>query len=197
MVSGDIMDNKGFTLVELLATVVILGLVMGIGAFGISNTINNSKKKSETIFIDKLNGFIMEYIEYSNLSNSPLTEIGGGEVFSFEKCYLDSEKCYDDENNQYIDGGYYVTNARQLESIKINDLKSSGLFDKEALINPANKLDCFTGINPEIKVFKDDDSVYYYYLNLENGNNTCEVSDDNLIISNLPDNLKVKVDDLL
>ena len=43
--------NKGFTLIELIATVVILGLVTTIGSYAISTTIKNSKEKNYELLI--------------------------------------------------------------------------------------------------------------------------------------------------
>ena len=40
------LNNKGFTLVELLAVVVILALVMGIAATSMLNTMNSSRKNT-------------------------------------------------------------------------------------------------------------------------------------------------------
>ena len=39
------MNRKGFTLVELIATSVLLSLMMGIGAYSITNVIKSSKEK--------------------------------------------------------------------------------------------------------------------------------------------------------
>ena len=43
--------NKGFTLIELIATIVILGLVATIGSYAISTTIKNSKEKNYELLI--------------------------------------------------------------------------------------------------------------------------------------------------
>ena len=53
LIKGDMMNNKGFTLVELLATIVILGVVMGIATYGVLSAINNSKLKSENCSLKK------------------------------------------------------------------------------------------------------------------------------------------------
>ena len=45
-----IKNNLGFTLVELIATIVILALVMGISTYSISAIINNAKEKNYELF---------------------------------------------------------------------------------------------------------------------------------------------------
>lgn len=51
-----IRNKKGFTLVELLAVIVVLAIVMGIAAVGITSVLNNTRKKSfatnAELFID-------------------------------------------------------------------------------------------------------------------------------------------------
>ena len=74
------MNNKGFTLVELLATVVILGLVMGFGIYGTVGTINKSKVRAEKIFVSRLSKVVDEYID---LNRSSYVE---GSSTSFSKC---------------------------------------------------------------------------------------------------------------
>lgn len=168
------MNNKGFTLVEVLAVVVILALVMGIGYSGITSTINSSKNKSETIFVEKLSSAIDEYID---LNGSKLGETTS--VYSFKKCYLSN--C-DDEDA-------YEVNAVLLNGITINDLVVEKLLNEEDIVNPSNKKNCLDGKDPSIKIFRDDDYVYYYYVDLSGDNTSCDISDDNGIINTLPSSL--------
>ena len=62
------MGRKGFTLVELIATIVISSLVIGFATYGVIGIINNSKNKSEEIFVDKLEVAIEEFIELESRS---------------------------------------------------------------------------------------------------------------------------------
>ena len=187
MFLGDIMGNKGFTLIELLGTVVLLSLVMGIAAYGVTNTINKSKQRSEAIFVGKLDNAIEEYID---LKGSTMVEVNGIQ-YEFEKCYLTT--CYNEATGKYNDGSYYMAWAKQLTSIKMSDLINANILDGQTIVNPANKKKCFNTKDPEIKIFKDEDYVYYYYVDLSGGNTDCEISGDNAIINTLPDNLSKKV----
>ena len=49
-----IKNNLGFTLVELIATIVILALVMGISTYSISAIINNAKEKNYQLLINNI-----------------------------------------------------------------------------------------------------------------------------------------------
>ena len=57
------MNKKGFTLVELLATLVIIGIVVGFTIVGINYNINNTKKKTEDIFIGTIKDAIKVYLD--------------------------------------------------------------------------------------------------------------------------------------
>ena len=48
------LNRKGFTLVELLVTIVIVGLVIGISTYGIITAINSSENKSKTISLKNI-----------------------------------------------------------------------------------------------------------------------------------------------
>ena len=48
------MNNKGFTLVELVATILILGLIMGIGGYSITNLIQKNKQNSYELLINEI-----------------------------------------------------------------------------------------------------------------------------------------------
>lgn len=177
------MNNKGFTLIEMLAVVVILAILSGIAVNGVLSYIETSKKKSEEIFVGKLETYIDNYLDLykGKLSNT-------GTTYTFQKCKRVNKagECYD------------VT-AYQLSTFNISDFTNAEvkLTEKENLINPANKKQCFTTANPSIQVYKDTDFVYYYYLDLRNTvtvtNNNCELDDDNAIITNLPKALCQKI----
>ena len=171
------MNNKGFTLVEMLAVVVILAIISGIAVNGVLSYINTSKKKSEEIFVQNLETYIDNYLDlYNGELNTTNT------TYTFEKCKRvnQSGECYD-------------VKAYQLDSFSILNITEADvkLVDKNDLINPANKKQCFTSANPSIKVYKDEDFVYYYYLDLK-GNNNCDIT-ENTIITNLPTALCKKI----
>lgn len=171
------MNRKGFTLIELLATIVIIGLIGGIATYGVVNTINTSKLKSEKIFIDKLSNLIDDYLDlYSNeLTTTTNTH-------TFRKCRVSNCTEYNNDNS-------YLVTATKLTSINISNLIDKGIITYQELKNPKNKLECFdTSNNPEIKIYKDTDYVYHYYVDLSN--NKCDITEENKIINNLPDTLK-------
>ena len=67
------MNNKGFTLVELVATVLILGLVMGIGGLSITKLIQNNKKKSYELLITEIKESLNAYYQECRYADSPPT----------------------------------------------------------------------------------------------------------------------------
>ena len=48
------MNNKGFTLVELLGTIVILSIIVGISSYSIITVLNNTKKNNYKFLIDEI-----------------------------------------------------------------------------------------------------------------------------------------------
>ncbi len=173
------MNNKGFTLIELLATIVILSLVMGLAATGVTNTIQNSKKRSEKLFVEKLGKSIDDYV---SLKGSTLKEVGTR--VTFQKC--DTKQC----KKPYTVEAFQVK-KKDGGSITLRDLVDEHLVDIQKLINPKNKKGCLEeGKNPEIMVFKDREYVYYYYVNLSGSKTSCDILSENGLIDTLPTNLK-------
>ena len=177
------MNNKGFTLIELLATVAILAIIGGVATYGVINTINNSRLKSEKIFVDKLSNLIDEYLAL----NRP-TRVDSS-TYTFTKC-----------QNNTCSNSYQATATKVIktsgESIHLKDLVDDGIIDDAQLINPKNKQKCLTGDGPEIKIYKDSDFVYYFYVDLTGANTTCDISTENGIIDTLPEKLKSEVGNL-
>ena len=64
------LNRKGFTLVELLAVIVILAIVVGITMMTILPTIDNSRKKSFDVAVDTIKTYIREQHEMSMLGPS-------------------------------------------------------------------------------------------------------------------------------
>ncbi len=169
------MNNKGFTLVELLATIIILGIIMGIATTGVIKTINNSKLKAERIFIERLGDSIKGYLATEGRKLSPMEDT---ETIEFNKCKEGEDNCFE-------------STLTELESIHLQDLTTSDYktLNAKDLVNPKNKKNCVeNGANPLIRVFKDSEYVYYYYLDLNDELTSCEVSSENAVISNIPKN---------
>ena len=168
------MNNKGFTLIELLATIALLAIVGGIATVGVISAINNSKLKSEKIFVDKISNLIDEYL----ILNKPTYEVTNSKK-EFEKCSR-ADDCYTVTATQ-------IKKSNE-ESIYLKDLVDANIIEEDQLVNPKNKEKCFITANPEIVIYKDEDYVYHYYVDLSN-NNDCDINYENSLIDNMPENL--------
>ena len=147
------MNNKGFTLVELLATVVILGLVMGIATYGVISAIDSSKKKSEEVFVSKFVDAIESYLA------------------------LKGDKL---EEKPVEDGSSSEQKFVELNSFKLSDLASENLIDENKFINPRNKDENCYNENAVIRAFRDDQFVYYYYFDFKQlGKCLVDIDDEN------------------
>lgn len=183
---GDFMGNKGFTLVELLATIVIIGIVMGIATKSVIGYINTSKLKSEDVFVSKLEDSLKSYLAVKG---------SGLEVFDAEKnISYEYTKC------PKVDVGVEndLTNCRQVGVIQLQDIdlldvvQYKASYTKDELINPKNGRKCLENEeSPSVKVFRDDDFVYYYYLDMKGS--SCDIDESNQIVTNLPGSLCVDV----
>lgn len=125
------MNRKGFTLIELLATIVILGIVGGIATYGVINTINTSKLKSEKIFVDKLSNLIDDYLD---LYSSELTKDNSLRPATVITKYVDIDT-NGEIAEQTVEKGHqgdeYITAAKTIEYYKITKLpdNSTGIMD--------------------------------------------------------------------
>ena len=77
------LDSKGFTLIELIATLVVLSIVMGLGAYSITGIIKSSKEKDYELLIKEIkNSVEVYYQECKYVDNSCDSEITLGFLVS-------------------------------------------------------------------------------------------------------------------
>lgn len=162
------MNNKGFTLVEMLAVVVVLAIVMGIATNSVISYIDTSKKKSEKIFVDKIDNAIEGYIDLNKGNIVSSTEPPLIKNVLFQKCRVDSKGCKDS----------FVNEVGTFEFKKVLE---AGFLDSSSLINPKNKKKCNFG-NNKVRVFRDSEFVYYYYF--DTSSLGCDI--ENKVITNIP-----------
>ena len=173
------MNNKGFTLVEMLSVVVILGIVMGIATNGVLSYIETSKKKSEKIFVDKIENAIKSYI---SLNGSGISNKIGGISTSFTKCKRVISGGISCSGDDKVNSTAYALNGFELSMIT-DRANGANLVRKDSMVNPKNKKKCFVGTNdPIVRLFKDSEKVYYYYVDLSEL--SCDISGENKIITN-------------
>ena len=155
------MNKKGFTLVELLATLVILAIVMGIVlASGIFN-LENAKGKTEDVFIDSIKDAMKIYLD-SDAKKLSYNE----EVCSIDKTHKLGVKIYKANDITFDD----VINSTY-KPMTVSDL-----------VNPNNE-DVTCNVYAKVSVYRDEDYVYYYKI--EKDDFDCLKSSG--VISNLPE----------
>ena len=100
-------DNKGFTLVEVLAVVVIIGILGGLTAKGVLSSINTGKEASYKLMINSI--VTASQTLYEELEN------GGSNIFSYE---------YD--GKKITKGGKVTINDANTISTNLQTLVSNG-----------------------------------------------------------------------
>lgn len=128
------MNRKGFTLVELLATIIVLAIVVGITVPSVSGIIRKSKEKSELAFIETIKDAMDVYIASSakNLSYDPCDD--GNEDYTW--VYLSFQNIFDSPYKPLNKGEFF---------------------------NPANKTRC-TVYGAPITIFRSNNYTYYYLI---------------------------------
>ena len=157
------MNNKknGFTLVELLATLVILGIVLSITIVTVNGGFRSAKDKTEDVFVktieDALNIYIDSDAKRLNYNN---------EVGCIKKTH-GSVKIY-----------------KASGSLSFNNVINSDYSPITAsdLVNPANEGVSCNSMAP-IEIYRDNDYVYYYKVAKNSFN--CLLNSDGYI-TNLP-----------
>lgn len=155
------MNRKGFTLVELLATIVILGIVVGITVVSINGIFGNTKKKTEGVFVKTLEDALNIYLD----SDARGLKFSNTEVCTITKKHGNIKVYKSSDNLTFND----IINSKY-SPLTESDIK-----------NPANEtVKCDLGA--AVNIYRDGDYVYYYKV--EKSNLKCLI--DNDIITNLP-----------
>ncbi len=155
------MNRKGFTLIEVLATIVIISILGVVAHAGVTNYIKTSKEKAEDKFLDEIKSEIDSYI---SLNSAEFKKVG--EPISFNKIIV--KKGGTSETNQAKvtksatawqvkkDGNDYLTFGDLITNLKMTD----------KFQNPNTGEICSKDI--KIEIYKVDiDYVYYYCVNMK------------------------------
>lgn len=105
------MNCKGFTLVELLAVIVILAIISSIGGYAVGSYINNAKEKADKLLISNINTAAQLYIDECSSGISSLCSItpivnGNDKQYIMNNISLDTLASYNyltATNNQVLD----------------------------------------------------------------------------------------------
>ena len=138
------MNKKGFTLVELLATIVILGIVIGITIITSNKAFKNAKEKSEGVFIKTIEDALNVYID----TDARKLSFGSGVICTLNK----------------TTGKAKLYKATTTFKSVINSSYSP--ITLKDLVNPANQgasnYQC--SANGTLNIYRDEDYVYYYKI---------------------------------
>ena len=146
------MNKKGFTLVELLATIVILGIVVGLSFVGINGAFKNAKEKSEDAFIATIEDALKIYLD---TGAKKLREDSSFSPITINKTHgiVTVSKLRDPNGNT-------ITFNNVIDSDGFNPITIG------ELVNPANKdTDRFQcSADGTLNIYRDSDFVYYYLI---------------------------------
>lgn len=143
------MNNKGFTLVELLATLVVLSIILGITVVSVNKSFNETKNKTEELFVKTLKDGLSIYLDDALLKKSKFDDTG---------CTITKTR-----NNNMEVKLYYVN--KTLDDVINSTYKPLSQSD---LVNPSNEgVSCGTPQNINVTIYRDDDFVYYYRIKRE------------------------------
>lgn len=151
------MNRRGFTLVELLATLVILGIVTSIVVIGINGGFNNAKDKTEDVFVKTVKDAMDIYLD------------SDAKKLNFSKTAVCTLSKTHGKSNVY----------KSSDNITLNNVINSEFhpITEDDLVNPVNSSKC--NKNTVVNIYRDDDYVYYYEIDSDMG---CLVNIKNISI---------------
>ncbi len=157
------MNRKGFTMIELIATLLILGIVIGITIVSTGNIFDGTKKKTEDVFVGTIKDALDMYLNSKEVKKMNF-----------------STRC-----SNTLDKSYGRKNVYK-RAVKFSDVLSSEYkpMDLDEFKNPAN--DTLCDVNANVTIYRDEDYVYYYSFEKEDLDCLTNISDENNLVTNLP-----------
>lgn len=135
------MNRKGFTMIELLAVIVVLGIVLVITFPNMTDVFKSSKLKSEEAFVERISQSIDSYVTL----NSSSIEFSPDGI---------AQKNYG--------GSDHSVNVYK-KTITMNTIIGSNIITGKDYKNPGNEnVEC--NVNAEIEVYRDSDYVYCHKI---------------------------------
>ena len=143
------MNRKGFTLIEVLAVIVILGMLLVFVAPNLLVAYENSKLKSEEIFARRISQISDTYIKL----NSDMIEFNS---------YGTGQKSHDYTTGDTVEEVRYSVDIYK-GVISVEDLINRNLIALNDYVNAGNK-DVTCNARAEIEVYRDSDFVYCHKI---------------------------------
>lgn len=155
-------NNKGFTLIELLATIAILAIVSSITIVTVVDYVKKSKEKTEQAFYKQLENHIENYISLYG-TKLEYNVIGENKI----KCHTEAIGVEEGAGTEICSEVklFQAINSPTIETI--TDTVSNKIF-----INPSTEVVCAND-NTRLTIFRDNDFVYCFTLEIEEGQNSC------------------------
>lgn len=143
-------NRKGFTLIELIAVIVILSIILIVVTPNLIETYKESKLKSEGLFIKQLTKSVESYV---SLYGSEMTFTEESGTYYKQKTIKTKESCQVDRNEVKV----YKSETT------IQEIINKNIIEESEYRNPGNK---DTKCNPEaeIEVYRDSDYVYCFKI---------------------------------
>ena len=159
------MNRKGFTLIELVATLLVLSLVVGITVYSVSGIFKDAKDKTEDVFVETIKDSLEVYLTSKNA----------------KRLNFDTTPCSRTLNKTHGNRKVYKA-VTTFQSVIDSEYKP---ITQKDLVNPADEeKTCKDASYITINIYRDEDYVYYYSVDM--GDFGC-LNHNVDVVSNLPE----------